>query len=337
MSPRLSIIRGDFPTDQRADIGHFRVYTLIGRHTDAHGWCRLKQITIGVEVGLSRKTVNLKIADLVAWGYVEKCDTDATGRAIWYRTILDAPMPPPEAMDCEPDDDRETSDDEGCETGTADDGGPVTGALHVGCNTEATCNPLEVTPGVTTGRNTERPFLNDSTPLTPPLGGNSGKPVHRGRDKSGHTALRDDVRPETQLAALRVNARYHDAVDHLIAPLVTSGKRLAMGKGLALAEALAEIASAAAGLDAAALAAAARRLVDQPRKLTVALVRAELDGARRSGAMVVIRRGSPQWQRWAEHFEATDARQAVTMGRFDTWQVPAEWPPANHSAARGAA
>lgn len=329
MGPRLSIIRGDFATDQRADEGHFRVYLLIGRHTDAHGWCCLKQITIGAEVGLSRKTVNLKIADLVTWGYVEKRDTDCTGRAIWYRTVLDAPVPPPAVADGD-DEDDENGDDDGCETADR----PVTGALQVACNTEPTCNPLEVTPGVTTRSYTERPFLNDSSPLTPPLGGNSGKPVGKGRDKAGDGA-RSDVRPETRLALLRANGRYADAVDHLIAPLLASGKRLAMGKGAALQEALAEICGAAHGLDRAALSAAAKRLIEQKSKVTVALARKEIDRARQGGAMIVVRPGTAQWQRWVEYYEATDAAQATTMTKVGVWQVPTEWPPAKRATHAG--
>ena len=87
--PRYSIIPGDFACDPRAKLQHFRVINLIGRHTDKYGWCRLKQITIGDQVGLTRETVNRKLKDLVAWGYVEKRSDDASGRSIYYRTIMD--------------------------------------------------------------------------------------------------------------------------------------------------------------------------------------------------------------------------------------------------------
>ncbi len=103
MAPRYSIVAGDFAEDPRADVSHFRVYLVIGRHTDKAGWCRLKQITIGERVGLSRETVNRKLKDLCGWGYVERGKQDAAGRAYYYRTIMDRGAPPVG----EPDDDNE--------------------------------------------------------------------------------------------------------------------------------------------------------------------------------------------------------------------------------------
>lgn len=310
MAPRYSIIRGDFPSDQRADVGHFRVYTLIGRHTDEQGWCRLKQITIGDAVGLSRKTVNLKITDLVEWGYVEKNATDATGRAIWYRTILDAPFAPPQTGDEDDDGDCETSE------------GPVTGALHVGCNSAPTCNPIEVTPGVThrvtpgvtTGSNTERPLFNDLPPL-PPSGGNSAHPG----DEQWKTAA---------LAGLRAGGRHPLAVEHLIAPLLSSDKRLSLGKGAERNAVLAEIAEAAGGLSLSALQAAVKRIIEQPKKVTPSILRAEVDQARNHGAMFVIKPGMPQWTRWLEHLDVVEPRKAKVIRKAGVWQVPSEWPPA---------
>jgi hypothetical protein len=52
----------------------------------------LKQITIGKAVSLTRETVNRKLKDLVEWGYVEK--QEVTGRALWYRVIMDRGAPP---------------------------------------------------------------------------------------------------------------------------------------------------------------------------------------------------------------------------------------------------
>lgn len=317
MSPRYSIIRGDFPEDQRADVGHFRVYTLIGRHTDENGWCRLKQLSIGEEVGLSRKTVNLKISDLVAWGYVEKRVHDGSGRAIWYRTIMDKPVAPPNAVDAPDTDD----------VADAEDGaGPVTRPLQSGCNSEPSCNLHRVTPGVTTGRNTERPLLNDLPPL-PPNGGDSGKSV-------------DEQWKAEALTALRATGRSAEAVEHLIAPLLASDKRLSLGRGGERLAALAELAEQAQGLGKPALEAAAARLKAHPHKLTARAVRAEIDVAIAAGAMIVIRSGSPQWQRWLEFYEATDARAARAMGEFGVrhgWQVPSEWPPAKSQPSGGAA
>lgn len=298
MAPRYSIIPGDFATDARADVGHFRVLNLIGRHTDQSGWCRLKQFGIGLEVGLSRKTVNEKIRDLVAWGYVEKTDEDGSGRAIWYRTIMDRPVPPPRVAP-EPDERESDCDGEG--------DGPVTGALQVPVTT---CNAQEVTPGVTTGRYTERPLLNDLPPKSPASGGLQSKHDWKG----------------AALAVLRGAGKHVAVVEHLIAPLLASDKRLSLGPDPRAA--LAEIAEAGAGLAPSSLSAAAKRLIESPSKITVAAVRKQLDVARSSGAMVVIRRGSAQWQRWAEHCRAVEGRKTATMEKFDVWQVPTEWPPA---------
>lgn len=303
--PRYSIIRGDFPSDPRAELPHFRVYTLIGRHTDTDGWCRLKQINIASEIGYSRKTVNLAIADLVAWGYVEKRAHDATGRAIWYRTIMDAPAPPPAASD-----DEET----GCET----EEGPVTSTLQVG----GTCNLQEVTPGVTIRGNTERPLLNDSNPLPHGAGGATG-------DQESNSDL--SSKAASLLAAVRAAGASTEVVEHLLKPILERRRYSSADK---IGE-LNRIAAAAKGLPATALARAATFVLDgdvqtvKPQRIAEAV-----EKARRLGAMVVIRPGTAQWQRWLEHFQEADAKQAAVMRNQPSWQVPSEWPPAK---SRGAA
>lgn len=154
MSPRYSIIPGDFAADQRADVGHFRVMNLIGRHTDAHGWCRLKQLKIGKEVGLSRETVNRKIKDLVDWGYVDKRSADATGRAIFYRTIMDRPGPLPVVQN-----DDAAGPDFGPDAPELDLPEPPTGrvtpASHAVTTKKPSCNRhviRSLTPGVSAAR-----------------------------------------------------------------------------------------------------------------------------------------------------------------------------------------
>lgn len=301
--PRYSIIRGDFPSDPRAELPHFRVYTLIGRHTDTDGWCRLKQITIAYEIGYSRKTVNLAIADLVAWGYVEKRATDATGRAIWYRTIMDAPAPPPAASD-----DEETD----CETGS----GPVTSTLQVA----PTCNLQEVTPGVTIRGNTERPLLNDSYPLPRGAGGATG-------DQDSNLDL--SSKAASLLAEVRAAGASADVVEHLLKPIL---ERRRFSAGDKIGE-LVRLAAAAKGLSDTSLGKAAQLVLDsdvqtvKPQRIADAV-----EKARRLGAMVVIRLGTPQWQRWLEHFQAADPRQAAVMRNQPSWQVPTEWPPGNPQA-----
>ena len=183
--PRYSIIPADFVRDQRADIGHFRVVNVIGCYTGKGGWCRLKQITIAEQVGLTRETVNRKLKDLVAWGYIEKRSNDTIGRAISYRTIMDRGDPPTET---EPNDDLQEDASanryEGLRSShdsdrTVSDGShvgynsksPITSGLsaadHIRCDhTHAHHNDLSLTT-----------FHNEKNPPTPPAdrGGQRGR------------------------------------------------------------------------------------------------------------------------------------------------------------------
>ena len=307
MAPRYSIIRGDFPEDPRATLVHFRVYTLIGRHTDSDGWCRLKQLAIGEAIGYSRKTVNAAIADLVAWGYVEKCAQDATGRAIWYRTVMDRPATPPTAVPDDADEDCETSEDE--------HEGRVTPALQVGCNSEGGPVTLQVTPGVTTRGNTERPLLNDQDPL--PHGARATG------DKSDPSDLKRKA--AALIAALRAARAPDGPVEHLLRPILEQRRFSAADKHAELMQ----LARSAKALARPALEKAAEIVLGlgiatiKPQRIADAI-----DKVRKGGAMVPIRRGTPQWKRWTEHLETADPRQAALMNRFDVWQVPSEWPPA---------
>jgi len=222
MAPRYSIVAGDFAEDSRADILHFRVYLLIGRHTNKHGWCRLKQVNIAQALGISRKTVNLRIKDLVDWGYVEKRSHDATGRSIFYRTKMDR-GDIPEASGDESDDDEnenqaaESGEDMQPENSSGD--GPVNDGLHVGCNSKVTPAVTDkgVTAGVTDkGVTPERPslttFSNDSPP-NPPRGGGRGRGVKVDEVDVALRALRDQ-RPADE--AWRI------AVDGVLRPVVTT-------------------------------------------------------------------------------------------------------------------
>lgn len=309
MAPRYSIIRGDFPEDPRASLVHFRVYTLIGRHTDSDGWCRLKQLAIGEAVGYSRKTVNEAIADLVAWGYVEKCAQDATGRAIWYRTIMDRPAAPPVVESGA----ATETEDGACDEDDRDEG-PVTPALQAGCNSEGGPVTLQVTPGVTTRGYTERPLLNDLSPL--PHGARATG------DKSDPPDLKKKA--AALIAALRADRAPESPVEHLLRPILEQRRFSAADRHAELMQ----LARSAKALSRPALEKAAEIVLGlgivtiKPQRIADAI-----DKVRKGGAMVPIRRGTPQWQRWAEHFETADPRQGALMGRFDVWQVPSEWPP----------
>lgn len=311
--PRLSIIPGAFALDQRADEAHFRVLLLIGRHTDTEGWCRLKQLTIATEIGLARETVCRKISDLVAWGYVEKHAEDATGRAIWYRTVLDPKVPPPveadeeEAGSGQPA--AEGASKDACETSA----GPVSHGSHVGYNAGAelhtTCDPYDHTRCDRIGSQQERSSLTTSLPPNPPAGGTGEKSDWKGR----------------ALEAIRATGRHREAVEALLAPLLTSDKRLARPADDPAAV-MAELAGQADGIPAPALAAAAKRLLAQGPKITAAHIREQIAVARKWGSAISVAKGSQQWAAWRAHYEVHDPQTASAMANFPTWVVPAAWP-----------
>jgi hypothetical protein len=150
-------------------------------------------------------------------------------------------------------------------------------------------------------------------PFSPPNGGISGKP--------GDVQWKGGA-----LARLKADPANSQALVHLISPLLASEKRLSLGKDAYAA--LAEAAETARSIHPEALAAAAKRLLAQPHKLTIEIIRNEIETARTCGAMVVIRRGSPNWQRWHEHYRTANPAFAAAMASRDTWQVPFSWPPA---------
>lgn len=289
-------------TDGRLTLVHLRVLVLIGKVNTQHGWCQLSQKSAADLFGMHRKTVNAAIIDLVKWRYVERrTQADTKTSFCHYRVLIDDP------------------EEEGGVPPT--DGTPQGEGVPP---TDGTC----VTPGSYTGAAPE---------TAPPIYKARAREI---RDQRSLPPKSPDGGPSENLdwkgkalAGLRERGRNLDAVDGLIAPLLASDKRLSLGKGAAAVEALADLAQAAHGIPRPALDAALKRLIENPNKLTPSKIRAEIDRARTSGAMVVIRPGTPQWARWVEHFDRVDPRQAATMRRFDSWQVPAEWPPAKGRAA----
>lgn len=285
-------------TDERLTLVHLRVLVLIGKVNTQHGWCQLSQKSAAELFGMNRQTVNAAISDLVGWRYVERRTQAQTKTSFChYRVLIDEPAeggsvahrrhPPGWGV---------SLTDDTC-VGPRDDTGVVP----------------EPTPPIYRDRARE---IRDhrSLPPLPPDGGSSAKPVH------GEWKI-------VALTALRERGRNLDAVDTLIAPLLASDKRLSLGKGAAAIDVLADLAQAAHGIPRPALDAALCRLLESPHKLTPSKIRAEIDVARRGGALFVIRLGTPQWMHWHEYFERAEPRQAATMKRFDSWQVPSEWPP----------
>jgi hypothetical protein len=97
--PRYSIIPAAFVYDERPGIWHFRVLNLLGRHTDANGWCVLSQSLMAQDINTTRETVNRTIRDLCEWGYVQKTGQGTDRRSVcFYRVIMD-PEAQPEVCD----------------------------------------------------------------------------------------------------------------------------------------------------------------------------------------------------------------------------------------------
>lgn len=327
--PRYSIIPGDFAEEARADVGHFRVLNLIGRHTDSHGWCRLKQINIADAVGLSRETVCRKLRDLVAWGYVEKRSQDATGRAIFYRTIMDRHHPPPVA----------DGDDDGEHDDTIDQGpdsrpGPVSRASHVGYNQSVELHPTcdagvtsgvthRITPGVTPAITHNDSSLTTEGKYPNPIGASADGAKGKRSDQDG----KGDA--EKLLTALRADGVALQVVEHLLRPIL-EGKRFSSSDRLGK---LRELRDRAKGIPTPALDKAADLVLAlefqtiKPERIFEAI-----DLVRVGGAMVTIRKGSPNWTAWRNHLQAHEPTTAKLMSRFDSWQVRAPWPPGQKPA-----
>lgn len=336
MAPRYSIIPGDFAEDPRADVGHFRVLNIIGRHTDHDGWCRIKQINIGEACGLTRETVNRKLRDLVSWGYVDKHAEDATGRAIWYRTLMDRarrPEPVAEADRDEPD----LFDDPARETS----GGPVRGGSHVGYNQDGaktgelhtTCDPsltpgviAAITPGVTPAITHNDPLLTTKTSPLTPIGSADG----------GEVEFNDqDVRRNAILIEMLIEDCDHlEVVNRLLVPILRVRRFSAKDRVAALRE----LRDDARGIPSPALEKAAELVLSSGVDTIKAERIAEaIRMVKRAGAMVPIRRGTRQWAAWVEHLERTNPREAELMQRYDAWQVRAEWPPRSAERSAGGA
>lgn len=354
--PRYSIIPGDFATDSRADVAHFRVLNHLGSHTDGDGWCRLKQVTIGDACGMTRETVNRKLRDLVEWGYVERHAEDATGRAIWYRVLMDRhrpqPVPATDAAD-EPDLFETHSSERGCgpahEASENERTGPVRHGSHVGYNADEelhpTCDPTDHTRCDRIRAQQERPFFNDQvkSPLPPQAGEKcgevfsvSGSPADNlsggsmtGDADAGYLA---DGPPDSLSAgagqALRKLAadRPHDpAVVRLLTPLLAKRRFSAADPAAALAGACGK----ARGLSPAHL----DKVLEILLAADVKVVKAErlfaaIDAVRKGGLMLVIARGQPEFAAWLRHYEQTLPNMAALMAREGKWQVPSRFPPA---------
>ena len=116
----------------------------------------------------------------------------------------------------------------------------------------------------------------------------------------------------------------HQVVAHLLRPVLTQRRFSAAGDKVAELVALAR---SARDLPEPALAAAARLLLAADvATLKPERIRRAIAAAKVGGAMVTVRKGTAQWQRWVEHLAVIDPGQAAAMARFETWLVRSEWP-----------
>jgi hypothetical protein len=302
--PIYSFLPARCAADPRLTASHFRVLAYIGAHTRKGTPWRLNQRSVGHALDIRRETVNRKIKDLVEWGYIQKSTSASPFGSLSYYVLIETKSPPSEARN----DQATTSAPCDLVTSTSqrvdDDGPPGDESDHSRCDRKRAQQ--------------ERSSLNDQDSPQPPDGGLSGKL----RNAQGRASL---------LATLRQTVRHSDAIEHLIAPLLASDQRLALGKEPL--KALNELAEAASGIPPCALAAAVERLRSNPRKLTKLHIQNEINVARKSGAMIVIRPGMPEWQAWRAHFAAYDPKYLNFMDSQGTLQVPSQWPPKTQEGA----
>lgn len=97
-NPRLSIIPAGAVTDRSLEPRDLQVLCLLGRHTDAAGWCRRSQVKMSAELNCGRSSVQRSLDRLADAGWVEKKRRDLAGIAdeasqpsasYAYRVVLD--------------------------------------------------------------------------------------------------------------------------------------------------------------------------------------------------------------------------------------------------------
>lgn len=330
---RMTHAAGRLADDLRCRETHLRIMAHVGRQNAARGWLRVSQSELAERWSVHRMTVNKAINQLVEWGYLAKRDQQEAGESFClYKIVLDdEAVLPPEARTRAaslPDDNGGGVQSYDCTpTGDAGEGGSDAVGLHM-------CSPSDCTPAVLAtapppdGVNTTRARRHSPTlaevksPFTPASGGTGG-------GKPGDEAGIISDKQRGWLETLAAEPHDHNVLARLIAPLLRE-RRFSAEAPL---EELRALMALARGLPGPALDKAWDLLRDakhQGRPLTTikaARVRDAIGAVRQGGAMVMIRRGTPQWQRWREHFERTDPPMARFMSRMGELMVRAEWPP----------
>ncbi|PPD06288.1 MAG: hypothetical protein CTY28_14475 [Hyphomicrobium sp.] len=316
------------------------VLVAIARHADwDNGTCYPSQRALSEMAKCSARTIRRHIKQLVADGFITISERFAeggertsnlftlVGYVDWVRGLRQGGgVAKPKRAKRYRDDDL--SDDEP-PAGSEPDGGDETPPPgQVGQGGEGVDNlsiprgqQVSIPPGQQVSRPNE-PSLElslEPSPLTPRAGGKQAKIDRKAK----------------WIADLRGAGRNRNGVENFVVPLLASDKRLSLGDDQGAT--LAEWAGLAQDLPTPALTAAVKRLTDQPKKVTSADVRQQLNVARTAGAMIVIRRGSPQWSAWMDHWRSHDPVRAKLASKYDAWQAPADFPPGHAATHAGGA
>lgn len=330
-------------------------YSIANYLTDVGQGCWPSTRTLMADTGLSNRSVATHIAAAVEAGLLA-VERKVGGDGRFQLTRYLPRFPDNAVLARAPADMRAAHDDaeaeteaeipgEGASHGDADDESRVKEA-HAARPSEA-ASPGEGSPREPDRVNLAQRELSTreyTTPLTPRTAGGtdlldgsgsaSPRPSPAAASKTGHTAELSRQRAAKQaewLAELEAVAD-HQAVEVLFRPLLTT-RHFAADKPT---EALREAAKAAKGIAKPALAKAFELVTAGGRERVRADdLAAAIAKVRKHGAMVVIRPGSAQWQRWLAHFDATDKRQADVMRGQASWMVRAEWPPSSTAARAG--
>ncbi len=172
----------------------------------------------------------------------------------------------------------------------------------------------------------ENPVLESRTdsPLAPQSG---GKKDCSDLEEGGRDAPRDLV------SKLRSEGRNVLVVECLVAP-VLANKRLRVGSGADRLAVLRSICDEASDLNREQLGRVAQLLLkENGGTLDPGTVRSRIGDVRTNGLMIPIRKGTADWAAWRDYFSRTSPDEGQLMDRYDSWQVPAMWPPARNDSA----
>ncbi len=346
-------------SDDRLTMTHLRVLGRLASHTDRNGWCRVRQQALGEAIGTTRQTVNTRLSDLVAWGYVDRRTSACAGRSIFYRVLLDTPTPDEAFSDgidelddaeveaCEhaiPETHTHARGDLGCRLEMTP---PLQLDLGVSATADTRCQVQEATPGVGSEATPNRtPSLTPSSTPSPPTPASGGAGV--GEEASpvqGQRGRREPQPVDLLLAAVATTPERAAVVDAVIGPIARQRQVSAPDPAFALGQIADWLIKLALTVDDAAAVVrtvcAARRAVVKPADIEDA-IRERIASRKTSDGRVSLLPSDPACAAWLAHAEARrgDARLskiAETIRKGYGAIVPTRWPPGHAAQDHGAA